>query len=520
MSTSVRSYDAAVIGAGPNGLSAAITLARKGYSVAVYEAAAEVGGGCRSAALTLPGYTHDVCAAIHPYGIASPFFRSLPLERYGVEWIHAPAPLAHPLPDGRVAVLERSLDAMGRSLGADARAWQRLFAPGVEHWETILDGALGPLRPLRQMQHPLPSLRLARFGAYALQSAQRVVERLFHDDPARALFGGIAAHSMLPLDQAPTAVAALLMGTLGHVAGWPMARGGSQRLVDALAAHLRALGGEIVTGTPITTLDELPPASVILADITPRQLLQIADERLPAGYRAQLQRYRYGPGVFKLDLALDGPIPWANPECARAATIHLGGAFEEIAASERAVWAGMTEQRPFVLLAQQSLFDDSRAPQGRHTAWAYCHVPAGSDDDMTERIERQIERFAPGFRERVLARHSFTARQMHAYNANYIGGDINGGVQDLFQLFTRPALTANIANPYATPVDGLYLCSSSTPPGGGVHGMCGYFAASAAERYLQRRRGVPAPRRLAPQRPGESGDEAAPLISALEEPAP
>ncbi|HEU5343762.1 MAG TPA: NAD(P)/FAD-dependent oxidoreductase [Ktedonobacterales bacterium] len=510
MSTSARSYDAAVIGGGPNGLAAAITLARQGYSVVVHEATPEIGGGCRSKELTLPGYLHDVCAAIHPYGVASPFFQTLPLERYGVEWVHAPAALAHPLPDGRVAMLRRSREAINESLGADAEAWRRLFAPGVRHWREILDGTLGPLRPWRQMQRPLPSLRLARFGAYALQSAEQVAERVFHDAPARALFGGIAAHSMLPLDQPPTAVAALLMGTLGHVVGWPMARGGSQQLVNALAAYLRDLGGEIVTDTPITSLSDLPPASAVLADVTPRQLLQIAGDQLPAGYRAQLQRYRYGPGVFKLDLALDGPIPWANVECAQAATVHLGGELPEIAASERAVWAGATEERPFTLLAQQSLFDSTRAPEGRHTVWAYCHVPSGSDVDMTERIEAQIERFAPGFRQRIIARHSFTAPQMHAYNANYIGGDINGGVQDLFQLFTRPAVTLNISNPYSTPADGLYICSSSTPPGGGVHGMCGYFAASAAARYLARRRGGQSQRR------GVSSAHTLPVVDAAD----
>lgn len=522
MATSTRSYDAVIIGAGPNGLAAAITLARQGHSVAIFEAASEVGGGCRSKALTLPGFTHDVCAAIHPYGVASPFFQTLPLERYGVEWLHAPAPLAHPLPDGRVAILERSLDVMSQSLGEDATAWRRLFEPSVQHLGDILDGALGPLRPLHQLRRPLPSLRLTRFGAYALQSAQSVAERLFLDDPARALFGGIAAHSMLPLDQAPTAVAALLMATLGHAVGWPMARGGSQRLVNALAAYLRDLGGEIVIDTPITSLDDLPPSAVTLADITPRQLLQLAGDRLPASYRAQLQRYRYGPGVFKLDLALDGPIPWANPACARAATVHLGGTLDEIALSERAVWAGETAARPFTLLAQQSLFDDSRAPLGRHTVWAYCHVPSGSDEDMTERVERQIERFAPGFRDRILARHSFTAREMHAYNANYVGGDINGGVQDLLQLFTRPAVTANISNPYATPVEGLYLCSSSTPPGGGVHGMCGYFAASAAARYLSRRHGARATPNFAAPEPGAHTEETSAHSGALKvvEPAP
>jgi phytoene dehydrogenase-like protein len=392
----------------------------------------------------------------------------------------------------------------------------------VRHWEAILDGALGPLRPLHQLQRPLPSLRLARFGTYALQSAQTVAERLFRDAPARALFGGIAAHSMLPLDQAPTAIAALLMGTLGHVAGWPMARGGSQRLVDAMAAYLRDLGGEIITDTPISRLDELPPTAVTLADITPRQLLHIAGDRLPPSYRAQLQRYRYGPGVFKLDLALDGPIPWANPACARAATVHLGGELDEIVASENAVWAGATSERPFVLLAQQSLFDRSRAPDGHHTVWAYCHVPSGSDEDMTERIERQIERFAPGFRDRILARHSLTAQQMHTYNANYVGGDINGGVQDLFQLFTRPALTVNISNPYATPVDGLYLCSSSTPPGGGVHGMCGFFAASAAARYLTRHTRLSTNRQIVKDQPARMADTRGALQERLcaEEPAP
>lgn len=507
MAIPARAYDAAIIGAGPNGLAAAITLARRGHRVIIYEGASEIGGGCRSTSLTLPGFTHDVCAAIHPYGVASPFFQSLPLGKYGVKWIHAPRPVAHPLPDGRVALLERSLEAMSDTLGAeDGAAWNSLFEPSVRHWRDILDGALGPLRPIHQMKRPIPSLRLARFGAYALQSAQSVAERRFSDDPARALFAGIAAHSMMPLDQAPTAVAGLLMGTLGHVVGWPIARGGSQTLVNALAAYLRDLGGEIVTDTPITSLDELPPAAAILADVTPRQLLQLAGERLPASYRGQLQRFRYGPGVFKLDLALDGPIPWANPACATAATVHLGGSIEEIAASERANWTGVASERPFVLLAQPSLFDRTRAPKGQHTIWAYCHVPSGSEEDMTERIEAQIERFAPGFRERILARHSFTAAGMEAYNPNDIGGDINGGVQDLFQLFTRPAVTPNPSNPYATPVDGLYLCSSSTPPGGGVHGMCGYFAASAAARYLGRR-------------PGRSTRQITPPVSATSDEA-
>jgi phytoene dehydrogenase-like protein len=473
-------YDAVVVGAGPNGLAAAITLARAGYSVIVYEASETVGGGSRSKELTLPGFTHDVCSAIHPYGVASPFFQSLPLERYGVEWIHSPAPLAHPLPDGRVAVLERSMDELERTLGPDAAAWRRLITPHVEHWDDIVEGALGPIHPLRQLQRPLASLALARFGLYALQSARRMAERVFDDDPARALVAGIAAHAMLPLERAPTAAAAILMIAMAHVVGWPMARGGSQRVADALAAYLRDLGGEIVTGRTITSLDELPPSRAILADVTPRQLLAMAGGRLPEGYAQRLKRFRYGPGVFKIDFALDGPIPWSNPECLRASTVHVGGALPEVATGERMVWNGAPPEHPFVLLAQQSLFDETRAPAGKHTAWAYCHVPHGSDVDMTERIEAQIERFAPGFRDRILAKHTMTARQMEAYNANYVGGDINGGLADLTQLFTRPIITPNIANPYATPTPGLYLCSSSTPPGGGVHGLCGYFAAQAA----------------------------------------
>lgn len=467
-------YDAAVIGAGPNGLAAAITLARAGHSVIVFEAKETVGGGSRSMELTLPGFVHDVCSAIHPLGVASPFFRTLPLEEYGLEWIQPSAPLAHPMDDGTVAMLERSIEETAAGLGSDAASYRRLMEPLTEHWETIIDAFFGPLRILPLARHPFT---LANFGLKAIRSARGLAEHLFREARARAMFAGSSAHWMLPLEQPPSAAPGLVLGVLGHVVGWPIPKGGSQQIANALAAYLRALGGEIVTGVEIKSLEMLPNSRVVLCDVTPRQLLRIAAARLPSRYQHRLQRYRYGPGVFKLDLALDGPIPWKAAECSRAGTVHVGGTLPEIAASEAAIWRGEHPERPFVLLAQQSLFDPTRAPAGKHTAWTYCHVPPGSTFDMTERIEAQIERFAPGFRDRILARHSLTATQLHDYNANYIGGDINGGVQDLWQLFTRPTIQVN---PYATPVKGLYLCSSSTPPGGAVHGLCGYFAARSA----------------------------------------
>jgi phytoene dehydrogenase-like protein len=474
-------YDAVVVGAGPNGLAAAIALAQAGRSVVVYEAAETVGGGSRTKELTLPGFRHDVCSAIHPLGVASPFFRSLPLARYGLEWVYPPAPLAHPLDDG-AAVLERSLGGMEASLGKqDAQAWRDLFAPPVEHWESLAQGILGPLRLGFQLAHPLISLQMARFAVSALQPARMLAERTFHGERARALCGGMGAHSMLPLEQPASAAIALVLGTLAHRVGWPFPKGGSQALADALAAHLRALGGKIVTGVEVKSLRELPRSRAVLFDVTPRQALRIAGDALPAGYRARLGRYRYGPGVFKVDYALDGPIPWMDAICARAGTVHVGGTLDEISASEHGVARGVAPERPFVLLAQQSLFDSTRAPEGKHTAWAYCHVPNGCDVDMTARIEAQIERFAPGFRDRILARHTMAPAQMQAYNANYIGGDINGGVQDLGQLFTRPVARLD---PYSTPNKRLYFCSSSTPPGGGVHGMCGYYAARSALRAV------------------------------------
>ncbi len=470
-------YDAVVVGSGPNGLAAAITLARAGRSVAVYEARDTIGGGMRTKELTLPGFRYDICSAIHPLAVGSPFFATLPLERYGVEWIYPPFALAHPLADGTTALLERSLDATAATLGADAAAYRGLIGPLASRWDHLRDFILGPLRPPR---YPFD---IARFGWLAMQSGRMLAEHRFAGEPARGMFAGLAAHSMLPLEVPPSAGVGLMLAMLGHAVGWPLPRGGSQRIAEAMAAYLRDLGGEIITDSPITSLEELSPARAILCDVTPRQLLRLAGDRMPSTYAYRMRRFRYGPGVFKVDFALDGPVPWRNADCARAGTVHLGGTLPEIAASERAVWHGEAAERPFVLVAQQSLFDATRAPEGKHTLWTYCHVPSASPCDMTERIEQQIERFAPGFRDRILARHVMSPEDMERYNPNYVGGDINGGVQDLGQHFTRPL--AQIV-PYATALKGVYLCSSSTPPGGGVHGMCGYYAARAALRSVLR----------------------------------
>jgi phytoene dehydrogenase-like protein len=463
------SYDAVIVGAGPNGLAAAITLAEAGRSVVVVEAEAAYGGGARSAELTLPGFVHDLCSAVHPLGVASPFFRRLPLADYGLEWIHAPAPIAHPLDDGSAVVLERSLDATAAGLGPDAEAYRKLFAPIVSGWERLLPGFLSPPRLPR---HPLA---LAAFGARAFRSARALAEQRFRGARARALFAGLAAHAMLPLESPLTAGFGLVLGAAGHAVGWPFPRGGAQKIADALAAHLRARGGEIVTGRRVESLDDLPETRAVVFDVTPRQLLKIAAANLPDHFRARLKRYRYGMGAFKVDWALDGPIPWKSEACRSAGTIHLGGSLEEIAASERAAWEGKSRDRPFVLLAQPSLFDASRAPAGKHTVWTYCHVPHAGSEDMTEKIAAQIERFAPGFGARVLAHASRSPADLERHNANLVGGDINGGAATLRQFFVRPTVWL-----YGTPVKGLYLCSAATPPGGGVHGMCGYFAARKA----------------------------------------
>lgn len=463
------SYDAVVVGAGPNGLAAAVALAREGRDVLVLEANDTFGGAARSAELTEPGFVHDLGSAIHPMAVASPFFRALPLDRYGLEWIHPEVPLAHPLDGGTAAVLHRSVDRTGDALGTDADAYRAFMAPLVERWTDLVDEVLQPL--LHWPKHPV---LLAQFGMRALQPTAWLARSWFDTTAARALFAGIAAHSALPLTSLGSSAFGLVLGALGHAVGWPFPRGGAQAIADALAAYLRDLGGEVVTGRRVSSLDELPPARAVLFDVTPRQLLQIAGDGLPASYRRRLRRYRYGTAAFKIDYALEAPIPWTAPACHRAGTVHLGGTLDEMAAAEHAANSGRVPDQPFVLLAQHSRFDDTRAPEDQHTAWAYCHVPHGATADATEQVERQVERFAPGFRAVIRARHVSPPMELEHMNANLVGGDINGGALSLPQLIARPVLSPT---PYRTPVEGLYLCSSSTPPGGGVHGMCGFHAA-------------------------------------------
>jgi phytoene dehydrogenase-like protein len=466
-------YDAVIVGSGPNGLSAAITLAQRGLKVLVLEARGTIGGGVRSAELTLPGFIHDVCSAVHPLAVSSPFFRSLDLAKYGLAWRFPEVSLAHPLDHGRAAIVRPSLAETARGLAADGAAYANSLANLVRHWDLLVEDMLGTLRVPRR-----PFL-FARFGLPALMSSAGYARSCFRTEEARALFAGMAAHGMLPLESLATASFGLALALSAHAVGWPVAQGGSQRIVDAMAALLTDLGGEIRTGTPVTQLAQLPPASAVLLDLSPKSLLAIAGDDLPAAYRSALTRYRYGPGVFKVDWALDAPIPWSNPEVSLSSTVHLGGTLEEITASERSVARGDHPQKPYVLLVQSSLVDPTRAPAGKHTAWAYCHVPNASSTDMRAAIESQIERFAPGFRERVLAARTRSAVEYEDYNPNYVGGDINSGSQDLAQFFTRPAVRWDS---YALPLKGLYLCSSATPPGGGVHGMCGVHAARSALR--------------------------------------
>ena len=466
--------DVVVVGSGPNGLAAAVALAQAGASVHVLEGHAEIGGGTRTAELTRPGFLHDVCSAVHPMGVLSPYLRTLPLEEHGLKWLYPSASIAHPL-DGEPAVLlRRSLEETANELGSDAGAYRALVEPFLRDPHGLLADALAPLRLPR---HPWLMLR---FGLRAIRSAAGLAKR-FRGARARALLAGCAGHSILPLDRPLTGAMGLMFLLTGHVESWPVAAGGSHAITRALASLLRSHGGQVETGHLVRTPADLPPARLYLFDTSPAQLATVAGAALPEGYLRRLRRFRYGPGVFKLDWALDGPIPWADPRCREASTVHVAGTFEELASAEAAVWRGEHPERPFVLLAQQSEFDPSRAPAGKHTGWAYCHVPAGSTLDQTEAIERQIERFAPHFRERILERHVMRAPDFERYNPSYVGGAIAGGVADLAQLFTRPVARLN---PYTTPNPRVLLCSASTPPGGGVHGMCGYWAARTALRRL------------------------------------
>jgi phytoene dehydrogenase-like protein len=470
-----------VIGSGPNGLSAAITLLQDGVEVEVREAAGHLGGGLHTEELTLPGFLHDICATVQPLAAGSPFFRSLDL---GVEWVHPGTPAAHPLDDGTAVVLERGIAETADGLGPDGAAYRRLVEPLVEAWDELAPVLLGRLPP-----PPRRTARAARAAGVgplaagaraAFGDARSVAASLFETERAKAWFAGHCAHSMLPLESRPSAGFGLALAVLGHAVGWPFVRGGSSRLADALTARVRELGGSLATDSPV---DELPQDRLVLADVVPRELVRLARDRLPERYERRLRRFRHGPGAFKVDWALDGPIPWTAAECGRAGTVHLGGTLDEIAQSEWAAWSGRPAVRPFVLLVQQTVFDNTRAPPGKHSAWAYCHVPNGSTFDMTERIEAQVERFAPGFRDLVLARHTIAPADFEARNRNLVGGDVNGGAMDLGQLLFRPA--RRLA-PYRTPLEGVFLCSSSTPPGGGVHGMCGYWAAQAALRGEER----------------------------------
>ena len=467
-------YDAVVVGSGPNGLAAAITLQKTGLSTLLLEAKATVGGGMRTEELTLPGFLHDVCSAIHPMAAASPFLQTLPLQQFGLEYIQPPICVAHPLDHGDGASLYRSLNWTAAALGSDAMAYRRLFHPLVRHWPDVANDALGPLSIPR---HPL---RMMQFGYYALEPALTLARR-FQTERAKALWAGLAAHAIAPLSNIATSAIGLVLTIAGHTTGWPIPKGGSISIAHAMAAYFESLGGRIETNTPIHSLGQLPSSRTVLFDLSPKQLLKIAGHKFSPLYRHQLTRFRYGPGVFKVDWALDAPIPFANEHCRQAGAVHIGGTLEEIAFSENEAWNGRHADNPFVLLAQQSLFDPTRAPQGKHTAYAYCHVPNGSTLDRTEAVEQVIERFAPGFKDKILARHTMDTAELETYNANYIGGDVIGGAVDIRQLFTRPALRSS---PYRTSAKGLYLCSASTPPGGGVHGLCGYHAARRALKDL------------------------------------
>ncbi len=468
--------DVVIIGSGPNGLAAAVELARHGASVLVLERNAQIGGGTRSAELTLPGFTHDVCSAVHPMGILSPYLRTLPLEKHGLHWIQPPASVAHPLDDGTAVMLQHSVDETMAELGDDALTYRRLVEPFVDKADQLLEDALGPLG------FPKHPLLMMRFGIKALRSAEGLAKR-FRGHRARALLAGCAGHSILPLDHAFTAAIGLMFLVTGHVENWPVAAGGSQAITKALASLLQSLGGRVETGVDVLAAADLPAAKIWMFDTDPAQMAKIAGAALPDSYLRRLSRFRYGPGVFKIDWALSDSIPWRDRRCLDASTVHVGGTFEEVAASEAAMWRGEHPEKPFLILCQQSEFDQGRAPKGKQTGYAYCHVPASSEIDMTAQVENQVERFAPDFKSCILERHTMTTSQFEAYNPNCVGGAITGGVADYSQLFTRPVARIH---PYTTPNRRVLICSASTPPGGGVHGMCGYHAAQIAIKRIDK----------------------------------
>ncbi len=469
-------YDAIIIGSGPNGLSAGIALAQKGLSVKIFETSDVIGGGARTKELTLPGFHHDVCSAIHPMAVGSPFLKTLPLEDFGLKWIYPEYPLAHPLDNEPAVILRRSLDDTAKELGKDEKAYKNLFIPFVKRWEELAPEILSPFNSI-----PSSPVLMAQFGLKSLRSACSLANNQFQTERAKALFAGLAAHSLLSLDEISTAAIALVLGSIGHVKGWPMPRGGSQELSSAMGKYFKNSGGEIETNAHISELRQLPKSKVVLFNNTPQQIIEIAKNKLPPAYTKKLKKYKYGAGVFKMDIALDGPVPWNDPQIAEAGTVHLGGSLKEIARSEQMIANNNHPEKPYILLAQQSMFDDTRAPEGKHTVWAYCHVPNDSTKDMSEPILAQIERFAPGFRDLILAKHTMNTHELHTYNPNYIGGDINGGSQNITQLFTRPV---GLFDPYHIPDTNLYIASASTPPGGGVHGMCGYHAAQSVLKHL------------------------------------
>jgi phytoene dehydrogenase-like protein len=470
-------YDAVIVGSGPNGLAAGICLAQKRYSVLVLEAKPTIGGGARSMELTLPGFIHDPCSTIHPLGAGSPFFKTLPLADYGLEMLQPTASLAHPFDEGSLAELKLSVKETADSFGPDRESYMRSMSSFVERWDDLAPDILAPLHFPR---HPF---LMASFGLDAMRTARGFAEGRFREEQTRAIFAGCAAHSMIPLESWASASFGLVLMILAHSAGWGFPRGGTQKITDALAAYFTSLGGEIRTNSPVADLDELPSSRAVLFDLTPRQVVSIAKHRIPDSYRRRLDKYQYGAGVFKIDYALSEAAPWKNRECMNAATVHLGASLDEISVSESDVARGLVSDRPFVIYVQTSIFDPTRAPEGKQIGWAYCHVPNGFTEDMTERIEDQIERFAPGFRDCILARAAMSPAAMQEYNANYIGGDINGGAAYLSQLFTRPVARLD---PYRIPETNMFICSSSTPPGGGVHGMCGFHAARSVISELEK----------------------------------